>query len=66
MNLGGLSRGDFGIHADAGFPTKSAANAGSAGYIVIRQQDHWDIFRQQMEVFRVENIQAVALFVSYD
>lgn len=66
VNLGGLSRGDFGIHADAGFPAKSAGNAGSAGCIVIRQQDHWDIFREQMEAFRLENIQAVALFVSYD
>lgn len=66
VNLGGLSRGDFGIHADAGFPAKSAGNAGSAGCIVIRQQDHWDEFRKQMQLFRVDGHQQIALFISYD
>lgn len=59
VNLGGLSRGDFGIHFDANVP-------GSAGCIVIRQQDHWDLFRNEMSAFRLEGIQQVALFVSYD
>lgn len=49
VNLGGLSRGDFGIYFDANVP--------GAGCIVIRQQDHWDLFRNQMSVFRLDNIQ---------
>lgn len=57
--LPGVARGDFGIHFDANVP-------GSAGCIVIRQQDHWDLFRKQMELFRLDAIQQVPLFVSYD
>jgi len=59
INLGGLSRGDFGIHFDANVP-------GSAGCIVIRQQDHWDLFRNEISAFRLNGIQQVPLFVSYD
>lgn len=59
INLMGVTRGDFGIHFDATGP-------GSSGCIVIRMQDHWDLFRNQMSAFRLENIQQVTLFVSYD
>lgn len=59
VNLLGVTRGDFGIHFDANVP-------GSAGCILIRMQDHWDLFRQQMEVFRADGLQQVPLFVSYD
>lgn len=59
INLLGVTRGDFGIHFDANVP-------GSSGCIVIRQQDHWDLFRNEMSAFRLDNIQQVALFVGYD
>ncbi len=59
IRLPGVARGDFGIHFDANVP-------GSSGCIVIRQQDHWDLFRNQMSAFRLEGIQQVPLFVSYD
>lgn len=59
IRLPGVARGDFGIHFDANVP-------GSAGCIVIRQQDHWDLFRKEIELFRLDGIQQVPLFVSYD
>lgn len=56
--LPGVARGDFGIHFDANVP-------GSAGCIVIRQQDHWDLFRNQIAAFRADGIQQIPLFVEY-
>lgn len=38
VQLGSITRGDFGIHYDANVP-------GSAGCIVIPDQPHWDAFR---------------------
>lgn len=57
--LPGVARGDFGIHFDANVP-------GSSGCIVIRQQDHWDLFRKEIAEFRLDGIQQLPLFVSYD
>lgn len=65
IRLPGVVRGDFGIHADAGFPHKTAGNAGSAGCIVIRDQSHWDLFRQQIELFKLDGIQQIPLSVEY-
>lgn len=59
IRLPGVARGDFGIHFDANMP-------GSAGCIVIRHQDDWDLFRKQMELFRLDGHQQIALFISYD
>lgn len=59
VSLLGIARGDFGIHFDANIP-------GSSGCIVIRQQDHWDLFREKMAEFRLEGLQQIPLFVVYD
>ena len=66
VNAGGALRGDFGVHADAGFPKASAGNAGSAGCIVIRQQDHWNIFRNKIAEFRADGHQQIPLTVIYE
>jgi hypothetical protein len=65
VKLHDVSRGDFGGHADARFPKSNARDAGSAGCIVLRRQDHWDVFRGFMENFRDVGIQAVPLLVRY-
>lgn len=53
-----VKRGDLGIHHDSNVP-------GSAGCIVIQQQDHWDIFRAWMQKFRENRFQSVPLLVIY-
>lgn len=59
IKLPGVSRGDFGVHFDANVP-------GSSGCIVIRDQSHWDLFRNEISQFRLDGVQQVPLFVSYD
>ncbi|AFZ32216.1 hypothetical protein Glo7428_3756 [Gloeocapsa sp. PCC 7428] len=58
VQLGSVTRGDFGIHFDANVP-------GSAGCIVIPQQAHWDLFCQLMQEFRDAGIQQIPLAVYY-
>ncbi len=54
----GVARGDLGIHFDANVP-------GSAGCVVIKQQDHWDMFRKIMEEYNSLRIKVVPLEVKY-
>lgn len=56
--LPGVTRGDFGVHFDANVP-------GSAGCCVIQSQEHWDLFRECMEQFRLMKLQQIPLSVSY-
>lgn len=65
VKLPSVTRGDFGGLADAGFPSKTAENAGSAGCIVIRRQDHWDTFRRLLEAFRIAGFPSLPLLVHY-
>lgn len=58
VTVDGVQRGDFGIHFDANVP-------GSAGCIVIKQQDHWDIFRKVMAEYNSLRIKSVPLEVTY-
>lgn len=59
VNAGnGVMRGDFGVHFDANVP-------GSAGCIVLPRQDHWDIWRKQIEELRKQNYQSIPLKVEY-
>lgn len=53
-----LERSDMGIHFDANVP-------GSAGCIVLRQQNQWDVFRQLMARFEKEGIECLMLDVKY-
>jgi hypothetical protein len=60
VNAGnGVMRGDFGVHFDANVP-------GSAGCIVLPRQDHWDIWRKQIEDLRKDGVQSIPLEVSYE
>ena len=56
--VAGNKRGDFGIHFDANVP-------GSAGCIVIRQRDHWQIFEKSMKALWDKDIIAVDLYVQH-
>lgn len=58
VNADGVQRGDFGIHFDANIK-------GSSGCIVIKQQDHWDLFREAMKEYHDLRIKAVPLEVKY-
>lgn len=58
VQLGGTSRGDFGIHFDANAP-------GSAGCIVILLQEHWNLFRKLIAEFRAAGHQQIPLEVFY-
>lgn len=59
VNAGnGVMRGDFGVHFDANVP-------GSAGCIVLPRQNHWDIWRSQVENLRKDGYQSIPLKVEY-
>jgi hypothetical protein len=58
VNVGGINRGDFGIHYDSNVP-------GSAGCIVLPIQAQWDTFRNKMQEYRGKGFQAVDLLVDY-
>ena len=55
----GVTRGDFGLHFDP------PGTKGSAGCIVLRLQDHWDIIRAKMKQFADMRIKSVPLEVIY-
>lgn len=59
VNAGGTLRGDFGIHFDANVP-------GSAGCCVIRDQSHWDLFRNTILDWREDGHQQIPLTVVYE
>jgi hypothetical protein len=59
VQLGSVTRGDFGIHFDANVP-------GSAGCIVLPLQEQWDLFRKLMQEFRELGVQQIPLSVSYN
>lgn len=54
----GLTRGDFGIHFDAGVP-------GSAGCIVLRTASGWEGFEKQMKKLADAGIPKIPLMPSY-
>ncbi len=58
VTVDGVQRGDLGVHFDANIP-------GSSGCIVIKQQDHWDIFRKLMEDYHSMRIKSIPLEVNY-
>lgn len=58
VKVGGVSRGDFGCHDDAGV-------FGSLGCLVFPPEDHWQQFRLSMRSFRAAGYQAVPLTVRY-
>lgn len=57
-NVDGVMRGDFGLHFDANQP-------GSAGCIVVRIQEHWDLVRVKMNEFAANRIKSIPLEVIY-
>ena len=58
VNVDGVTRGDFGIHFDHNVP-------GSAGCIVLKEQEHWDLFREFMQEYHDMRIKSVPLEVKY-
>lgn len=52
----GLKRSDLGIHFDANVP-------GSSGCIVIKQHDHWQLFKQQINIIKADT-KTLPLFVN--
>lgn len=58
VGLKGTARGDFGIHRDANMP-------GSAGCIVMRSLEHWQIFIDWIKRHRSEGHQVIPLTVIY-
>lgn len=58
VNIGGVNRGDFGIHFDANVP-------GSAGCVVLRTPKGWQGFQQQMQRLKSKGLQQIPLIVSY-
>lgn len=65
VKLPTVTRGDFGGHADARFPKPTAEDAGSAGCVVVRRQDHWTTFLDLFEYFRLAGFQSLPLLVWY-
>ncbi len=58
VKLGGLERGDFGVHSDANVP-------GSAGCVVLTSQPGWADFQVQMKKLVTLGINQVPLLISY-
>lgn len=58
VRVNGSHRGDFGVHFDANV-------RGSAGCIVLPEQDHWDSWRTRIEYWRSEGFQQIPLVVNY-
>jgi hypothetical protein len=52
----GFKRSDLGIHFDANIP-------GSSGCIVLKQPDHWELFKQIMNRLKLEENKLLPLFV---
>ncbi|MGL4618727.1 MAG: hypothetical protein ACRCZS_06660 [Chroococcidiopsis sp.] len=60
VTVDGVTRGDFGLHYDP-----VPGTPGSAGCIVLRMQEHWDIIRAKMKEFADMRIKSVPLEVIY-
>lgn len=58
VTLGGVTRGDFGIHFDANVP-------GSAGCVVLEDKTQWAEFQYQVAKFKTNGIKSVPLTVEY-
>lgn len=58
VRVGSVTRGDFGVHFDANVP-------GSAGCIVLDLQEHWDDWRNEIEICREKGQQSIPLAVTY-
>lgn len=59
VNVDNVDRGDFGIHFDSNVP-------GSAGCIVIKQQEHWDTFREYIQKIKDISVMEIPLTVMYN
>lgn len=58
VQIGNVSRGDFGVHFDKNVP-------GSAGCVVLRTALGWKAFEDDMKTFSDGDIRQVPLIVSY-
>ncbi|MGK7942347.1 MAG: hypothetical protein AB4062_19745 [Crocosphaera sp.] len=58
INVDGVTRGDFGIHADRNFP-------GTAGCIGIESEKEWQIFKDLMKDYQHAGLTRIPLIVSY-
>ena len=58
VKIGSQMRGDFGIHFDANVP-------GSAGCIVIINQDPWQVFQEEMSALSRQGVSQIPLIVLY-
>lgn len=56
ISSNGNKRSDLGIHFDANIP-------GSSGCIVIKQIDHWEVFKKAMKHIALTGIKSIPLFV---
>ena len=56
--IGGVARGDFGIHADRNVP-------GSAGCVVCTSETGWQGFQKQMKLLAATGVTSIPLLVSY-
>ncbi len=59
VDIDGVKRGDFGIHFDP------PGTLGSAGCIVLKQQDHWTLFLKKMAEYQALRIKSIPLKVVY-
>jgi len=56
VNVGNLSRSDLGIHLDTNVE-------GSSGCIVIKQLDHWEIFKSAIKLIALTGIKSIPVYV---
>ncbi len=56
--MGGVTRGDLGIHADRNVP-------GTAGCIGIESEEDWEAFKAIMDDYQRAGLKAIPLLVSY-
>lgn len=56
FTVDGVQRSDVGIHYDANVP-------GSAGCIVIKQLDHWELFKKAMKNIALIGKQSIPLYI---
>ena len=52
----GFKRSDLGVHFDANVP-------GSSGCIVLKQMDHWDLFKKLIRELKAKDVNFLPLFV---
>lgn len=58
ITIGGVSRGDFGVHADRNVP-------GSAGCVVCTSETGWQAFQKHMQSLADAGVKKVPLLISY-